>query len=92
MWRQAEGGQSDISACTVPWRAAPASIKSQLTSITRFPPRQTAALHSSSPLTFSLLRFLLAGVFFLGDFLKLDLKLPLLGSFTIHEGGTMIPL
>jgi len=42
-------------------------------------------------LTFSLLFFLLDDFFF-GDFLKLDLKLPLRGSFTIHEGGTMIPL
>jgi hypothetical protein len=42
-------------------------------------------------LAFSLLFFLLA-VFFFGDFLKLDLKLPLRGSFTIHDGGTMIPL
>jgi hypothetical protein len=42
-------------------------------------------------LTFSLLLFLL-DVFFFGDFRKLDLKLPLRGSFTIQEGGTMIPL
>jgi hypothetical protein len=42
-------------------------------------------------LAFSLLFFLL-DVFFFGDFRKLDLKLPLRGSFTIHDGGTMIPL
>jgi hypothetical protein len=42
-------------------------------------------------LAFSLLFFLL-DVFFFGDFRKLDLKLPLRGSFTIHDGGTIIPL
>lgn len=34
--------------------------------------------------------FFLEEIFFLGDFLSDDLKLPLLGSFTIQDGGTMI--
>lgn len=37
----------------------------------------------------SLDRFLLT-CFFFGDFLRLDLKLPLRGSLTIHDGGTTI--
>lgn len=42
-------------------------------------------------LTFSLVFRLLEARFF-GDFRKLDLKLPLRGSFTIHDGGTIILL
>lgn len=34
--------------------------------------------------------FFFEALFFLGDFLKDDLKLPLFGNFTIHDGGTMI--
>lgn len=38
--------------------------------------------------SFSLFLFLLAGFFL--DARRDDLKLPLLGNFTIHEGGTII--
>lgn len=34
--------------------------------------------------------FFLDALFFFGDFLNDDLKLPLLGSLTIHDGGTMM--
>lgn len=34
--------------------------------------------------------FFLEEFFFFGDFLSDDLKLPRLGSFTIHDGGTII--
>jgi hypothetical protein len=51
--------------------------------------REWSASLKESFLTFSLLFFLLF-VFFLGDLRRLDLKLPLRGSFTIHDGGTMM--
>lgn len=38
----------------------------------------------------SLLGFFFDEFFFLGDFLRLDLKLPFRGSFTIQAGGTII--
>lgn len=34
--------------------------------------------------------FFLEALFFLGDFLSDDLKLPLRGNFTIQDGGTII--
>lgn len=34
--------------------------------------------------------FFFAVFFFLGDFLNEDLKLPLLGNLTIHDGGTIM--
>lgn len=39
-----------------------------------------------------LLTLLLFDPFFFGTFLRLDLKLPFLGSLTIQEGGTIILL
>lgn len=44
-----------------------------------------------SKLTLSL-DFFFVEVLFLGDFRKLDLKLPFLGNLTIHDGGTIIVL
>lgn len=34
--------------------------------------------------------FFFEAFFFFGDFLSDDLKLPFRGSFTIHDGGTMM--
>ena len=47
----------------------------------------TNVRHSFSIFSFDLF-FIVC--FFLGDFLRLDLKLPLRGNLTIHDGGTII--